>query len=121
MGFPRKKKNPNPPTPTRSFKVSYPFFFSNDKTTRLDFDTVFDIKMPNGVPKKIGVRLRPGCIGFLRGVSKIYEVVIFTASQEDYANKIVDFLQGEMGPGFEGSLGKRLYRQHCRLYDSMFF
>jgi TFIIF-interacting CTD phosphatase-like protein len=77
--------------------------------------------MPNAVPKIIGVKLRPGCIGFLRLVSKIYEVVIFTASQEDYANKIVDFLQGEMGPGFEGLLGKRLYRQHCTLYDSMFF
>ena len=77
--------------------------------------------MPNKITKKIGIRLRPGCIQFLKSVSKIYEVVIFTASQEDYANKICDFLEGEMGAGFENGLSKRLYRQHCRFYDSTLF
>ncbi len=43
---------------------------------------------------------------------------MFTASLEDYANQVVDFLEKEMGQGYEGAMKKRLCRQHCKLFES---
>ena len=41
-------------------------------------------------------------------MSKIYEIVIFTASVSSYADPIIDALEKEAGTTFQ-----RLYRQHC--------
>ena len=35
-------------------------------------------------------RIRPGCEKFLREMSEMYEVVIFTAAMQDYADWVVD-------------------------------
>ena len=58
---------------------------------------------------EIGMNLRPYAISFLRKMRKTWEVIIFTASQQEYADAILD----EIDP--EGVLfHHRLYRQHCR-------
>jgi len=54
-----------------------------------------------------GFRVRPGCDKFLKEMSEIYEVVIFTAAMQDYANWVLDQIDKE------GRISFRLYRQHC--------
>lgn len=54
------------------------------------------------------VHKRPHCDEFLRKVSKWYKLVIFTASVQEYADPVIDWLEQER-KYFQG----RLYRQHC--------
>lgn len=37
-------------------------------------------------------KIRPNCITFLKTLSKLYEIVIFTAASQDYADWILDVL-----------------------------
>jgi len=54
--------------------------------------------------------VRPGCIEFLKAVSQFYEIVIFTAATQEYANRVVNLIDPE------GILvNHRLYRQHTTL------
>lgn len=57
-------------------------------------------------------RVRPHCRSFLRLMSQYFEIVVFTAAQEDYANFILDQLDptGEM-------IRHRLFRQHVIIVD----
>ena len=50
--------------------------------------------------------IRPGAHEFLRQMSRAYEVVIFTAAMQDYADWVLDQLDTEDLISF------RLYRQH---------
>lgn len=54
------------------------------------------------------VHKRPHCDEFLRKVSKWYKLVIFTASVQEYADPVIDWLEVER-KHFAG----RYYRQHC--------
>ena len=49
-------------------------------------------------------RIRPGCDIFLQEMSEIYEVVIFTAAMQDYANWVLDQIDKEK------RISYRLYR-----------
>ncbi|KAF2719528.1 hypothetical protein K431DRAFT_286653 [Polychaeton citri CBS 116435] len=61
-----------------------------------------------GVPILYYVHERPGCHDFLRKVAKWYNLVIFTASVQEYADPVIDWLEREK-KYFSG----RYYRQHC--------
>lgn len=50
--------------------------------------------------------VRPGCIQFIDTMSKYYEIVIFTAALQEYADQVVD----QIDPG--NKIKYRLYRQH---------
>ena len=54
------------------------------------------------------VHKRPHCDDFLRKVCKWYKLVIFTASVQEYADPVIDWLEQER-KFFSG----RYYRQHC--------
>lgn len=54
------------------------------------------------------VHKRPHCDEFLRKVCKWYKVVVFTASVQEYADPVIDWLEQEK-KYFAG----RYYRQHC--------
>lgn len=56
--------------------------------------------------------VRPGCFEFLRSVSKCYEVMIFTAATQEYANRVINLVdpQGEF-------IHHRLYRQHTNMIN----
>ena len=55
----------------------------------------------------IDVLVRPGCKRFLRTVTKYYEVVVFTASVQSYADPLMEALDEE-NYGFY-----KLYWEHC--------
>jgi len=71
---------------------------------------------PTPAPQVVGphhpilyyVHKRPHCDEFLRRVCKWYKVVAFTASVQEYADPVIDWLEQEK-KYFAG----RYYRQHC--------
>jgi len=70
-------------------------------------DLVFNIK--NDLTRtEFGVYKRPNVDLFLNIVSKWYDLVIYTASTQEYATEIIDYLDNG-----RKILNKRLYRQHC--------
>ena len=51
--------------------------------------------------------IRPGCIEFLKTMAKYYELVIFTAAVQEYADQVIDQID------VDRNIKYRLYRQHC--------
>jgi CTD small phosphatase-like protein 2 len=65
--------------------------------------------------QKIGVYVRPYCLEFLRKMAEKYILVVFTASNKDYADRIIEKLDPE------GNLiSYRLYRHNCTVYEDLF-
>lgn len=52
-------------------------------------------------------KLRPNCVTFLKTLSTYFEIVIFTAASQDYADWILDVLDSS-----RELIQHRLYRQH---------
>ncbi|KAG0651914.1 Nuclear envelope morphology 1 [Hyphodiscus hymeniophilus] len=61
------------------------------------------------------VHKRPHCDDFLRRVCKWYNLVVFTASVQEYADPVIDYLEQER-KFFSG----RYYRQHCTFRHGAF-
>jgi len=57
---------------------------------------------------------RPGVDLFLKKLSEIYELVIYTASLSKYANPLLDWLDPE------GLCSYRLFREHCTFRSGVF-
>jgi CTD small phosphatase-like protein 2 len=83
-------------------------------TTKV-YDKLITVNLTGGKSSRVGVKLRPYCREFLEAVSRKFEVVIFTASLEDYANQVIDFLDPN------GNLvSHRLFRRHCVEFERHF-
>jgi len=52
--------------------------------------------------------LRPGLFDFLNYAKEKFELIIFTASHKNYADKIIDYIEKE-----KKYFSLRLYREHC--------
>ncbi|KAJ6264330.1 hypothetical protein Dda_0475 [Drechslerella dactyloides] len=61
------------------------------------------------------VHKRPFCDEFLKKVCKWYNVVIFTASVQEYADPVIDWLDQE-----HKFFRARYYRQHCTYRDGVY-
>lgn len=134
--YPRAPAPPRPLVPRR--QPSYTLSYSSDapkKTLIIDLDetlihsmakggrmasghmvevrlggpvTSSGIQIGPGVPILYYVNERPGCHDFLRKVAKWYNLIAFTASVQEYADPVIDYLERER-KYFSG----RYYRQHC--------
>jgi CTD small phosphatase-like protein 2 len=62
----------------------------------------------------MGVYIRPFAQKFLQSVSKKFEIIVFTASRQDYADKIISILDPSQTILKEG-----LYRQNCVPYKGI--
>ena len=93
---------------------------SEEENEIKSYDKIINVSVGPDYSQSVGIKLRPYCIEFLKNISKKFEIVIFTASQEDYAEKVVDFQQEEMGNDYRDVLKKRLFRQHCRPYEKSY-
>jgi CTD small phosphatase-like protein 2 len=67
-----------------------------------------DNESQEGAENDFFYMVRPYCNKFLSELSKYFEIVIFTAAMQDYADWIVD------GIDHRGNIKHRLYRQHCK-------
>ncbi|KAJ5131789.1 hypothetical protein N7448_005947 [Penicillium atrosanguineum] len=61
------------------------------------------------------VHKRPHCDEFLRKICKWYKLVIFTASVQEYADPVIDWLEQE-----RKYFQARYYRQHCTLRNGAY-
>ena len=102
---------------------------SNKKTLVLDLDEtlVHSQFQPFDVPSDITLTIeldneihdiyilvRPGVKQFLEKMSKIFEVVIFTASVSKYADPLIDIIDKENNCQY------RLFREHCTQINDIF-
>lgn len=60
------------------------------------------------------IKKRPGLGKFLRILSKSYELVVFTAGLQCYADVILNNID------MESMINHRLYRQHCTIYNGKY-
>mmetsp|Transcript_7548 Transcript_7548/g.10729 ORF Transcript_7548/g.10729 Transcript_7548/m.10729 type:complete len:481 (-) Transcript_7548:538-1980(-) len=72
-----------------------------------DADLVFPVVF-HGAEYQVHVRLRPYLFEFLESVSKKFEVVVFTASQQVYADKLLDRIDPE-----KKYIQHRMFRESC--------
>lgn len=61
-----------------------------------------------GFLNQFGFNIRPYCLDFLKIIHKFYEVYIFTASSDTYANMIIDILDPQ-----NKYIRGILFRNHC--------
>ncbi|KAG8624395.1 hypothetical protein KVT40_007462 [Elsinoe batatas] len=136
LKYPRAPAPPRPLVPRR--QPSYANLYSPDapkKTLILDLDETLIHSMAKGgrmstghmvevkfqgpvagggvvlgpqVPILYYVHERPHCHEFLRKVCKWFKLIVFTASVQEYADPVIDWLERERAY-FVG----RYYRQHC--------
>jgi len=71
-------------------------------------DKTLKIMMPNRDYANIGIKKRPYCTEFLKEMSNYYEIMVFTASHEYYANAVMDYIDPK-----KEYIQHRLTRKHC--------
>ena len=106
-------KNPN----LTNINYLIPFKPIKPYTLVLDLDETL-IHVPKG--KKYfysqSLILRPGLIDFLRNLKEFYELIIFTSSLKEYADKIIDFIEKD-----EKYFSYRLYRDNAVIINNMYY
>ena len=100
-----------------SINYLIPFKPIKPYTLVLDLDETL-IHVPKG--KKYfysqSLILRPGLIDFLRNLKEFYELIIFTSSLKEYADKIIDFIEKD-----EKYFSYRLYRDNAVIINNMYY
>lgn len=71
--------------------------------------------MFNGKSTKIYTIKRFGLEAFLFEMSKMFEIVVFTASQRLYADKVLDLIDPKH------RISHRLYREHCIVINKTYY
>ena len=84
----------------------------SDFTLVLDLDETLVHYVESDTDPKL--LIRPGVQKFLQEMSEIYEVVIFTAAMQDYADWVLDQLDKNSW------ITHRLYRQHTSIENGVF-
>ena len=101
------------------FTVNPPYLTSRNLkkfTLVLDLDeTIIHFKVnPNNDSEGV-LRVRPGIFDFLETLGNYYEIIVFTAATQDYADLLIDAIE-ENKIYFD----YRLYRQHTIIIDNDF-
>jgi len=82
----------------------------------LDLDeTLIHFSMNNSKENKGTLSLRPGIFEFLDKLSKYYELMVFTAATNDYADPIIDAIERN-----KKYFDYRFYRQHASIINNDF-
>lgn len=73
----------------------------------------YQLQVTGEIGFEIGLKLRPFVKDFLLKMSQIYEVVVFTSSQQSYADTVLNFLDPS-----HTLIHHRFYRQHCHFIST---
>ena len=79
-------------------------------------DKIITVTLNTGEEIKAGVNIRPYAIECLKELSKYYELIVFTASNPNYANTVIDLLDPD-----HTIFKKRLFRNSCIRTDINLF
>ena len=79
-----------------------------------DADFTFPVSF-NAKEHTVYVRQRPYLHEFLQSVSKMFRIVIFTASQSIYAEQLLDNLDPD-----KSIISQRIYRESCVFSDGIY-
>ncbi|CAD8152903.1 unnamed protein product [Paramecium octaurelia] len=71
-------------------------------------DIVLTIKFPTGETVEAGINIRPYCKEMLQILSQKYEIIVFTASHECYAQKVLNYLDPD-----KKFIHHRFFRDSC--------
>jgi len=63
-----------------------------NESTNIPADVILPIRFPTGEVIEAGINIRPYTMKCLQELSKIFELVVFTASHSCYANVVLDYL-----------------------------
>lgn len=74
------------------------------------YDSVLKVEN-EGMMLDVYCKIRPFVHTFLKEASKMFEIVVFTASQASYANKVLDLIDPNK------YISHRLFRRHCEHYQ----
>lgn len=77
-------------------------------TSSLSSPTTVNMVLPSGKVSTVRINVRPFAREFLEKASKLFEVIIFTASNQTYADPVIDYLDPE-----KKLISHRLYRDSC--------
>lgn len=132
LKYPRSCAPPRPLVPFMNFHKGVSSAPSREKKTLvLDLDETLihslyqstagisqghlvEVKLPNNQFATLyNLLKRPYCDEFLESVSQWYNLVIFTASVQAYADPMIDWLEKD-----RKYFQQRFYRQHCTLHTS---
>ncbi|EGR33138.1 NLI interacting factor-like phosphatase family protein, putative [Ichthyophthirius multifiliis] len=79
-----------------------------------DYDLIITIEVQQQ-QSQVYVKKRPGCDFFIEVLSQYYEIIIFTASLQEYANPVIDYIDQNKRSSM------RLFRENCTfLYNSSY-
>lgn len=79
-----------------------------DDPTKQTTDVVLEVVFPNGDRAEAGINVRPYALECLREAKKYFQIVVFTASHQSYADVVLNYLD----PHNE-LIEHRLYRDSC--------
>jgi CTD small phosphatase-like protein 2 len=105
-----------PESPQKEF--SGPKYLESGLTDNKEYSLVLDLDetLVHFAAKEKKFKIRPGCIQFLKDMSKLFEIIIFTAAQQDYA----DFILNHIDKNEKKLIDHRLYRHHCDLDNGVY-
>jgi len=63
-----------------------------NESMEVQSDIIIPIIFPTGETIEAGINIRPFCRDLLKEISKYFEIIIFTASHENYASKVIEYL-----------------------------
>jgi CTD small phosphatase-like protein 2 len=81
-----------------------------------DPDVILEIDFPDEETVYAGINIRPYIMECLEEANKHFQVIVFTASHQIYADAILDYID----PNHE-YIEHRLYRQHCFLTSEGYY
>ncbi|KAF3936461.1 hypothetical protein ABW19_dt0206930 [Dactylella cylindrospora] len=114
-GPPRPLLPKTPPQKTLILDLDETLIHSMSKGGSMSAAHMVEVKLDRQHAILYYVHKRPFCDEFLKKVCKWYNVVIFTASVQEYADPVIDWLDQE-----HKFFRARYYRQHCTFRDGVY-
>ena len=81
----------------------------------IPYDMAFSIRMPGGTKHRVRVRKRPFLEAFLERVSRLFEIIVFTASERLYADRLLTILDPH-----RRWITHRVFRDSCVYFEETY-